>query len=169
MESKRNMADRFDPYKLWLGIHPDEQPPNYYRLLGIRLYESDGEIIESAASRQRASLKQHTSGRYAKTAEKLREQMAAARACLLSPDRKDAYDEKLKKRLQGDSSTGKPAVKKPAPKASSPPPRPEIETSSPKPAASPFDFDTDSSSVSSRGLKSGSKSGAKPDSSEGRR
>jgi hypothetical protein len=25
----------FDPYHVWLGIPPHEQPPNHYRLLGI--------------------------------------------------------------------------------------------------------------------------------------
>ena len=24
-----------DPYHVWLGIPPEEQPPNHYRLLGI--------------------------------------------------------------------------------------------------------------------------------------
>ena len=29
--------DGFDPYRKWLGIPPQEQPPNHYRLLGIGL------------------------------------------------------------------------------------------------------------------------------------
>ena len=29
------MPDEFNPYYVWLGIPPDEQPANYYRLLGI--------------------------------------------------------------------------------------------------------------------------------------
>ena len=31
----------FDPYHKWLGILPEEQPPNHYRLLGIVDFESD--------------------------------------------------------------------------------------------------------------------------------
>ena len=30
------MAANFDPYYKWLGIPPEEQPPNHYRLLGIQ-------------------------------------------------------------------------------------------------------------------------------------
>ncbi len=30
--------DSFDPYYTSLGIPPEEQPPNYYRLLGLSLF-----------------------------------------------------------------------------------------------------------------------------------
>lgn len=33
-------AENFDPYHKWLGIPPDEQPANDYRLLGHGLFES---------------------------------------------------------------------------------------------------------------------------------
>ncbi len=34
------MSDpNFDPYHKWLGIPPDEQPANHYRLLGLELFE----------------------------------------------------------------------------------------------------------------------------------
>ena len=42
----------FDPYLNWLGIPPHEQPPNFYRLLGVVLFESNPEVIEQAADRQ---------------------------------------------------------------------------------------------------------------------
>ena len=42
----------FDPYHNWLGIPPHEQPPNFYRLLGVVLFESTAEVIEQAADRQ---------------------------------------------------------------------------------------------------------------------
>ena len=32
------MDEQFDPYHKWLGIPPEEQPPNYYRLLGVALW-----------------------------------------------------------------------------------------------------------------------------------
>ena len=35
----------FDPYHEWLGIPPDEQPANHYRLLGLELFEEDGKIL----------------------------------------------------------------------------------------------------------------------------
>ena len=42
----------FDPYLNWLGIPPHEQPPNFYRLLGVVLFESNPEVIQQAADRQ---------------------------------------------------------------------------------------------------------------------
>jgi hypothetical protein len=35
------IAQEFDPYHRWLGIPPNQQPANLYRLLGIELFESD--------------------------------------------------------------------------------------------------------------------------------
>ena len=39
------MSDQFDPYHVWLGIPPEEQPPSHYRLLGLRPLEADGDVI----------------------------------------------------------------------------------------------------------------------------
>ncbi len=35
------VAVDFDPYREWLDIPPADQPPNYYRLLGLSLFEDD--------------------------------------------------------------------------------------------------------------------------------
>ena len=35
----------FDPYHKWLSIPPEEQPPNHYRLLGTKPFESDLDVI----------------------------------------------------------------------------------------------------------------------------
>ena len=35
------MPDDFDPYHLWLGIAPNEQPPNHYRLLAVEPFEDN--------------------------------------------------------------------------------------------------------------------------------
>ena len=35
------MNEAFDPYYKWLGIPREEQPPNHYRVLGIRVFEED--------------------------------------------------------------------------------------------------------------------------------
>ncbi len=45
------MSGGFDPYHEWLGIPPQEQPANYYRLLGVEVFEEDLDAIESAADR----------------------------------------------------------------------------------------------------------------------
>ncbi len=33
IEATKMMDPKYDPYYLWLGIPPEEQPANYYRLL----------------------------------------------------------------------------------------------------------------------------------------
>jgi hypothetical protein len=46
------MYGDFDPYYTWLGIPRDEQPPNLYRLLGIRALESNPQVIAKAADQR---------------------------------------------------------------------------------------------------------------------
>ena len=43
------MADTFDPYSEWLGIEGGRRPPDHYRLLGLKRFESDPESIARAA------------------------------------------------------------------------------------------------------------------------
>ena len=50
------MSEEFDPYYAWLGIPPKAQPPNHYRLLGVELFETNLDVIESAAFRQMGQL-----------------------------------------------------------------------------------------------------------------
>ena len=35
------MSETFDPYHAWLGIPPEQQPPNHYQLLGLQVFEPD--------------------------------------------------------------------------------------------------------------------------------
>ena len=48
--------DDYDVYHLWLGIPPEEQPPNHYRLLGVPAFEQNVEVIRNAADRQNLGL-----------------------------------------------------------------------------------------------------------------
>jgi hypothetical protein len=48
--------ESFDPYHKWFGIAPKDQPPNHYRLIGISLYETDADVIDTAANKQMAYL-----------------------------------------------------------------------------------------------------------------
>ena len=56
------MSDTFDPYYIWLGIPPEDQPPNHYRLLGVTLFENNREVIEAAANRQMAYMQEISGG-----------------------------------------------------------------------------------------------------------
>jgi hypothetical protein len=89
----------FDPYHKWLGIPPKDQPPNHYRLLAIDLFESDPEVIDSAANRQMGYLQQRAHGKYANLSQKLLTEISAARLCLLNPKKKAKYDRRLRKQL----------------------------------------------------------------------
>lgn len=93
------MADSFDPYYKWLGISPQEQPPNHYRLLGINLFESDLDVIDAAADRQMAHLRGYQTGQHSAASQKLLNECSAARIALLNPDKKVEYDRQLRERL----------------------------------------------------------------------
>jgi outer membrane biosynthesis protein TonB len=47
-----NLSEAFDPYYTWLAIPPEEQPPDYYRLLGLRPFEENKDAIAIAASQR---------------------------------------------------------------------------------------------------------------------
>jgi hypothetical protein len=93
------MSGGFDAYHKWLGIGSKDQPPHYYRLLAIEAFESDPDVIETAADRQLASLRRYQSGEHAALASKLLNEVAQARLCLLKPESKQRYDRELRKRL----------------------------------------------------------------------
>ncbi len=111
------MAASFDPYHTWLGIGPEEQPPDYYRLLGLRPFENGVAVIENAADQRMAHLRSFQMGRYAAASQKLLNEVATARVCLLSGTRKAAYDLQLRKQMDlasvspgGDASPSAPPI-----------------------------------------------------------
>ncbi|HEX3999087.1 MAG TPA: hypothetical protein VHX65_11090 [Pirellulales bacterium] len=93
------MAESFDPYLRWLGIREAERPPNHYRLLGLDLFENDSDVIAVAADRQMAHVRTFQTGQYAPLSQRLLNELAAARICLLKPEKKAAYDALLKQHL----------------------------------------------------------------------
>ncbi|MFW6169102.1 MAG: hypothetical protein ACODAD_01340 [Planctomycetota bacterium] len=105
-------GEPFDPYYHWLGIPPDEQPPNHYRLLGIKLFESNRSVIQNAADRQMAHLRSFQAGPHGPASQKLLNEVSGARICLLSAEKKAAYDAQLD--VPGASSVPPPAAAPPA-------------------------------------------------------
>jgi hypothetical protein len=91
------VSDAFDPYQEWLGIPPPEQPPHHYRLLGVRVFENDVRAIDEAADRRMAQLRAAQIGRRAELSQRLLNEVAGARACLMHPRRRAAYDAELKR------------------------------------------------------------------------
>lgn len=102
----------FDPYSRWLGIPPEEQPPTHYRLLGLKAFEDDPNVIRAAAERQLRRIRTFLVGSHLEHCQRLLKEIAAAQACLLDADQKKTYDATL--RSQADKSSSKPSELPPA-------------------------------------------------------
>ena len=102
------MSD-FDPYHKWLGIPPKDQPPNHYRLLGIELLESDPDVIDAAAEQRTSFVRQCATGPRMAESQKLLNEIATARLCLLNTEKRLAYDAGLATAVEPNLS-GKLAV-----------------------------------------------------------
>lgn len=89
----------FDAYHKWLGIPPKDQPPNHYRLLGIELFEADADVIDAAANKQMTYVQSCATGPHMAVSQKILNEIATARVCLLNPTKKSAYDSALKAKL----------------------------------------------------------------------
>lgn len=115
-------SDPLDYYHFWLGIPREEQPPTHYKLLGIKLFESDVNVICNAADRQMAHVKSYQNGPNRAISQKLLNELSAAQVSLLNPTTKRDYDEGLRKSLIPPASMPAP------PQAStSTPPAPPVE------------------------------------------
>lgn len=97
----------FDPYLTWLGIRDPQRPPNHYRLLGLELFENDPEVIAAAADRQMTYVRTYQAGQQGEHSQRLLTELTTAKLCLLKPERKRDYDNRL-------SATQKPAPLAPA-------------------------------------------------------
>ncbi len=91
-----------DPYYEWLGIPPKHQPPDHYRLLGLELFEDDRNVIATAADRQMGFIKTYQTGptEAEELSQRILNELAAARICLLTPQKKKAYDRDLRTELE---------------------------------------------------------------------
>lgn len=121
------MAEQFDPYRKWLGIPSQDQPPNHYQLLGIPALENDPDVIENAANRQMAHVRTFQTGKHSKVSQQILNELSAAKRCLLVSEKKTPYDAKLKDQLipaSTSASTGQAAL----------PPSPAVQQSPPPPS-----------------------------------
>lgn len=120
------MSETFDPYRKWLGIPPDEQPPDQYRLLGIGRFEEDADTISNAADRQMAHVRTFQTGPHSALSQKLLNEIAAARICLLDGAKKAEYDARLRTKLAVAAGQTTPL-----------PPTPSIAPTPPSASATP--------------------------------
>ena len=89
----------FDPYAEWLGIAPEERPIDNYRLLGVPRFETDPARIAAAADERMIQIRKYQTGPRGRYTQKLLNELSAAKGCLLSPERKAAYDQALHQQL----------------------------------------------------------------------
>ncbi len=109
------MSDAFNPYHKWLGIPPEEQPADHYRLLGVEQFESDPDVITGASDQRMQFLLTMQTGEHSKLVDKLLNEIANAKACLLNKEKKAAYDKRLRAKTAVEEkrpeSTAKPLFK----------------------------------------------------------
>jgi hypothetical protein len=105
----------FDPYYEWLGIPPDEQPADHYRLLGVRRFETNAKVIENGAERQLLLLKTFQNGPHGPLTQQIMNEVAAARVCLLDDQKRARYDAELASRSPAPPPRRTPASAPPAP------------------------------------------------------
>lgn len=98
------MSASFDPYHKWLGISADEQPASLYRLLGVRTFESDPDVIDTAADQRIRMLKTFQGGQHGPLSQKLLNEVSRARQRLLDPHERAAYDALLRAQAKRQSS-----------------------------------------------------------------
>ena len=138
------MSAAFDPYYDWLGIPKADQPPHHYRLLGLQTFEGNPRVIENAADRLMTQLRGFAAGPNGKESQKLLNEVAAARTCLLDERRKAAYDKPLRAKLAAASPKPQAAtpviqmqpvyVQVPVPVPTAVPPMPAAMSAPPPPA-----------------------------------
>ncbi|MEZ6064492.1 MAG: hypothetical protein R3B90_02015 [Planctomycetaceae bacterium] len=97
------MSGAFDPYHVWLGIPPKDQPPNHYRLLGLELFEDNPDVIDAAANRQTSYLRGMAAGEHRRESQAILNEIAAARRCLLDAAKKSHYDAGLNAKQQAST------------------------------------------------------------------
>ncbi len=104
------MPDDFNPYRKWLGIPEKDQPPHYYRLLNLELFEKDPEVISNAVDARMSQIKQYQAGKHSDASQKILNEIAAAKVCLLNAEKKAEYDEELSAKLKPGELTDEAAA-----------------------------------------------------------
>ncbi len=89
----------FDPYHKWLAIPPKDQPPNHSRLLAVDLFEFDRDVVASAANQRMSHVRTFQTGQNSAISQRILNEIAAAKLCLLNPQKKAEYDRRLREQF----------------------------------------------------------------------
>ncbi|QGJ70699.1 Hypothetical protein PBC10988_23970 [Planctomycetales bacterium 10988] len=94
----------FNPYRDWLHLTiADGEQPTAYQLLGLKLFESDQEIIEEAADERMALIRNFQIGQRSDASQQLLNEIARAKVVLMRSERKVVYDKGLRKSSSSSS------------------------------------------------------------------
>ena len=85
-----------DAYRELLGLGTSHRPPNHYDLIGVNEFESDSAVIRNAANQRTIYLRSISNGPQEAEAQRLLNEVAEARNCLLDEGLKDDYDRTLR-------------------------------------------------------------------------
>lgn len=92
----------FDPYEKWLGIPRDQRPIDFFLLLDLDPDEDDPAAIKKAARKQTERVSAHEDGPHAQACARLMEEIEKARATLVNPAKRKAYEALLRKNARTD-------------------------------------------------------------------
>jgi len=98
-----------DLYKKILNIPDRDGPPNYYVLLDIKLFETNGKVIHSAGLKQISKLKEwqlHTDPAISNAVQEMMNEISKVCSILENPVKKEEYDRELAKELDIDLDKG---------------------------------------------------------------
>lgn len=113
------MSEDFDPYYTWLGIPKEDQPADHYRLIGVRPFENNADVITNVMDQRMQYLRSMQVGKRSALTQRLLNELSMAGGCLLDKDRKKAYDRELKAKQAASGKAGKSEpVSAPIPKPS---------------------------------------------------
>ena len=139
------MSDDFDALHLWLGIPPEQQPANHYRLLGLADFESNLDAIEAAVDQRMGFVRQKAGGKQSAKSQEVLNLLSSARVCLLDLAAKEKYDRQLRAAAAAKQAASRviPVAQPLLPAAvalPAPPPVTPVDplASSPMPSAAPF-------------------------------
>jgi hypothetical protein len=91
-----DVSEAFNPYREWLGLRADIDAPDYYQLLGLDRFENDRTRLTTAADRALARVRGFRPGVHAAAWARLLDELASAKSCFSDPERKSAYDNRLR-------------------------------------------------------------------------
>lgn len=82
-------------YVDWLGIPPEEVPPDHYTLLRLVRFEDDEKKIEKHHQMLAQEVRKYAAGKYGPQSQELLNELSRARLLLTDGERKRDYDEML--------------------------------------------------------------------------